>query len=54
MATDSRPPDDSQDPTASIAITDTLHTILAQLSTMNKRLELQSEAIARHDQLLSG
>jgi hypothetical protein len=39
--TDSQPPDNSQYPAASTAITGTLHTILAQLTTMNKHLELQ-------------
>jgi hypothetical protein len=49
--TDSRP-SGAQDPASPDAIADTLHTILAQLATINKRLELQSETLARHDQLL--
>jgi hypothetical protein len=53
MASDSWPPG-AQDPAASEAIADTLNTILAQLSTINKRLELQGEILARHDQLLEG
>jgi hypothetical protein len=53
MASDSRPPG-AQDPAESATIADTLHTILAQLSTINKCLELQSETLARHDQILEG
>jgi hypothetical protein len=52
MATDSRPPDAQKDLASSDAFADTLHIILAQLATINKCLELQSEAPARHDQLL--
>jgi hypothetical protein len=43
MTTDSRPPG-AQDPASPDA--DMLHTILAQLVTINKRLELQSETLA--------
>jgi hypothetical protein len=53
MASDSRPPG-TQDLAESATIVDALHTILAQLSTINKRLELQSETLARHDQILEG
>jgi hypothetical protein len=51
MTTDSRP-SDAQDPASPDAIADTLHTILAQLETINKRMELQSETLAWHGQLL--
>jgi hypothetical protein len=40
------------DPVAQAFVADTLLTILAQLTTINKRLEIQSEAISRHDRLL--
>jgi hypothetical protein len=42
------------DPVAQAFVADTLLTILAQLTTINKRLEIQSEAISRHDRLLDG
>jgi hypothetical protein len=51
MTTDSRL-SGAQDPASPDAIVDMLHTTLAQLATINKRLELQSETLARHDQLL--
>jgi hypothetical protein len=53
MATDSQPTD-AQDFASSDAIADILNTILAQLSTINKRMELHGETLARHDQLLGG
>jgi hypothetical protein len=52
MDSDSRPPDGQNNPQGNKQIVDTLSTILAQLTTINKRLELQSESIARYDQLL--
>jgi hypothetical protein len=42
------------DPAAQASIADTLSTIPAQLTTINKRLEIQSEAISRHDRMLDG
>jgi hypothetical protein len=54
MMMDQRPPDAPHDPATLTTITDTLHNILAQLTTINKRLELQGESIAWHDQLLKG
>jgi hypothetical protein len=42
------------DPAAQASVADTLSTILAQLTTINKRLEIQSEAISRHDRILDG
>lgn len=53
MTTESRTgvPKDSGVPAE---IANTLSTILAQLSTINKWLELQGVVIARHDQLLEG
>jgi hypothetical protein len=49
MDSDSRPPDGQNNPQGNKQIVDTLSTILAQLTTINKRLELQSESIARYD-----
>jgi hypothetical protein len=51
---DSRPPGGQNNPSGSEQLADTLSNILAQLMTINKRLELQSESIARHEQLLAG
>jgi hypothetical protein len=53
MATDSQPIG-TQDSASSDAIANILNTILAQLSTINKRMELHGETLARHDQLLGG
>jgi hypothetical protein len=53
MTTDSRS-SAPKDFGVSAEIADTLSTILAQLSTINKRLELQGEAIAHYDQLFEG
>jgi PPE-repeat protein len=52
MAFDARPPGGQNDPSGNKQLANTLFNILAQLTTINKRLELQSETIARHDQLL--
>jgi hypothetical protein len=54
MASDARPPGGQNDPVDNDQLVDTLTNILAQLTTINKRLELQSETIARHDQFLGG
>jgi hypothetical protein len=42
------------DPVAQASVADTLSTILAQLTPINKRLKIQSEAISRHDRILDG
>jgi hypothetical protein len=39
------------DPAVQASVADTLLTILTQLTTINKRLEIQSEAISLHDRL---
>jgi hypothetical protein len=51
MSTDPRLPDTPKDPAGKEPIVDTLTNILTQLTMINKRLDLQGEAIARHDQL---
>jgi hypothetical protein len=45
MATGQQSFDVPPDPTAQASVVDTLSDILAQLTTINKRLELQGEAI---------
>jgi hypothetical protein len=54
MSTEQPSSDVPPDPTAQASVADTLSTILAQLTTINKRLEIQSEAISRHDRILDG
>jgi hypothetical protein len=50
-APDSRPPNAS-DPDRQADLTDTLNTIMAQLTTISNRLDLQGTTLARHAQRL--
>jgi hypothetical protein len=52
-APDSRPPNAS-DPDRQADLTDTLNTIMAQLTTISNRLDLQGTTLARHAQRLDG
>jgi hypothetical protein len=54
MAAEPWTPSVPNDPTALVEIVDTLSNILAQLTTINKRLKLRGEAIAPPDQVFEG